>query len=71
MYHLKIADNVLQFAVFGGNYAFQRGVTRESVASPDFVPLKLNTSKYAGLAFLYVFNGVLDSAWQTYACEWH
>lgn len=57
-----------QFAVFGGNYAFQRTYTRESVADPGFESLNINTAKYAGLAVLYVFNGILDAAWQTYAC---
>ncbi|CAD6579541.1 MAG: hypothetical protein CYPHOPRED_000904 [Cyphobasidiales sp. Tagirdzhanova-0007] len=60
---------VLVFAVFVGNYAFQRTYTRGSVTAPDFVPPPLNTGKYAGLAFLYVFNGVLDSAWHAYACR--
>jgi hypothetical protein len=59
---------LFQFSVFGGNYAFQRSYTRESVASPDFVPLNIKTGKYAGVAILYVFNGILDAAWQTYAC---
>ncbi|KAK9898637.1 MFS general substrate transporter [Cystobasidium minutum MCA 4210] len=58
---------ILVFAVFGGNYAFQRTYTRETVADPNFESLNINTSKYAGLAFLYVFNGILDAAWQTYA----
>lgn len=35
---------------------------------PSFESLGVNNSKYAGLAILYVFNGVLDAAWQTYAC---
>lgn len=66
-----MADGIsgIKFAVFGGNYAFQRGVTRESVTDPSFQSLNVNTSEYAGLAVLYVFNGILDAAWQTYACE--
>lgn len=59
---------LLVFGVFGGNYVLQRQYTRESVASADFQPLSINTGKYAGLAVLYIFNGVIDAAWQTYAC---
>lgn len=68
-YRTDIPSRWHQFAVFGGNYVLQRRYTRESIASPSHTPLNINTGEYAGLAILYAFNGILDAAWQTYACE--
>lgn len=58
-----------QMAVFGGNYAFQRGFTRETAAQPGYPVIQLHSGKYAGFAVLYAFNAIVDSAWQCYGCE--
>lgn len=55
-------------AIWGGSYAYQRGYTRESVASADFVAADwTETSRFIGPMFLYMGFGAFDAMWQTYA----
>lgn len=53
-------------AIFGGNYATTRKYTRDSVAEPDFEAVGIYDDLYPGYIWLYIFNGMLDAAYQTW-----
>lgn len=57
----------LVMATWGGNYSVQKNYTRDTVGAKDYVKEDFNDSGYAGHCILYIFNGIVDAAWQTYA----
>ncbi|KAG8908079.1 hypothetical protein FRB99_000523 [Tulasnella sp. 403] len=58
---------VMVFGVHGWAYHYQKGYTRQSVASPDFHKIDFNDKGYAAYIWLYIFFAFLDSMWQTAA----
>jgi len=60
---------VFVMVVHGWGYHYQKGYTRESLASPDFHRIDFNDSGFAAYIWFYIFCGLLDSFWQT-ACYW-
>lgn len=56
----------LTLGIWGGGYAWQRGFSRASIASPTFVPLDLTDSGYVGPLVLFMFFGFFDAIWQSY-----
>lgn len=54
-------------AVWGGNYVLQRTYDRSTILDPGFVKMDLRDREYVGRAWLYVWNGISDACWQTYA----
>lgn len=54
---------VLTMAIWGGGYAFQKTYTREDPGEL----LDWTDRGYIGPMFLYMFYGIFDSIWQTYA----
>ncbi|CAB63552.1 transmembrane transporter [Schizosaccharomyces pombe] len=58
---------VLICVIWGGGLAFQLKYTRKSVAESDFVVTDFTHRGYTGYAFLYIFYGMLDAIFQSYA----
>ncbi|EJD54159.1 MFS general substrate transporter [Auricularia subglabra TFB-10046 SS5] len=56
---------VIIMATWGGNYSIQRTYTRADI-TPEF-KIDWSAKSYPGRAILYIFNGITDAAWQTYA----
>lgn len=56
-------------ATWGGNWVIQRTYSRETVyaVEPVFKKMDLHDDQYAGRAILYIWNGISDACWQTYA----
>lgn len=55
---------VTSLAVWGGGYAYQKGVTRENVVSIS--PVDFTESRYFGPMFLYICYGAFDAVFQSY-----
>lgn len=54
-------------AVWGGNYVIQRTYDRDTILDPAFVKMDLRDARYPSRAWLYIWNGISDACWQTYA----
>ncbi|KAI5475095.1 Major Facilitator Superfamily protein [Pseudohyphozyma bogoriensis] len=55
----------LCLSIWGGSYYYQKGYTRESVATMTKNDLK--DKDYGGHIVLYIFMGIMDAVWQNYA----
>lgn len=56
----------LTMAIWGGGYAFAKTYDRDTIASPDFVPMDWTTPGYGPRLVLYICYGFYDSIWQAY-----
>ncbi|KAH7101411.1 major facilitator superfamily domain-containing protein [Auriculariales sp. MPI-PUGE-AT-0066] len=54
-------------ATWGGNYVVQQTYDRATVEDNTFRKTDIRDREYAGRAILYIWNGISDSCWQTYA----
>ncbi|KAG8908081.1 hypothetical protein FRB99_000525 [Tulasnella sp. 403] len=58
---------VMVFVVHGWAYHYQKGYTRQSVASRTFHKIDFKDKGYVAYVWLYIFCAFLDSMWQTTA----
>ncbi|KAH7097911.1 MFS general substrate transporter [Auriculariales sp. MPI-PUGE-AT-0066] len=59
---------VLIIAIWGGNYKYQKGLTRANTCEEcNHHKMDWTEKGYGAGCVLYIFNGLSDAAWQTYS----